>query len=71
MVKFKDGYEMLYKVSRNIEEVCHWLSKSSVQFQGHTAQKIANFILISVFPDDKSTFNLQMAMKRCAKLQGV
>ena len=40
---FNDGYEMMHKAWRNIEEEPYCFSKASIKFQGHTGQKIAYF----------------------------
>ena len=44
-------------------------SRSSVNFQGHTEQKIANFHLNWVFLDCNSSLISPMAMKWCTKLE--
>ena len=43
-------------------------SRSSVKFQVHTEQKIANFDLNWAFPDCNSSLNSPMALEWCTKL---
>ena len=45
-------------------------SRSSVKFRCHTGKQIANWILISEFPDDNLSSSSQMVMKWCIKLEG-
>ena len=42
-------------------------SRSSIKFQGHTGQKIADFDPKWAFPDCNSSLNSQMSMKLCTK----
>ena len=44
-------------------------SRSSVEFQGHTALKIVKFYPKWAFPDCNSSLNSPMAMKCCTKLE--
>ena len=60
---------MMHKAWSSIEEVPYCFSRSSVKFQGHTGQKIADFDLNWVFPDSNSSLNLLMAIKWCTKLE--
>ena len=46
---------MMHKAWCSTEEVPYCFSRSSVIFQGHTEQKIANFYLNWVFPDCNSS----------------
>ena len=64
-----DGYEMLHKAWCSIGEMpyCSW--SSSIKFQGHMRQKIADFYLNWAFPDCNSSVNSPMAMKCCTKLE--
>ena len=59
---------MMHRTLSNIEEVAYCFSRSSVKFQGHTGQKIADFDLNWPFPDCISSLNLPMALKCCTKL---
>ena len=44
-------------------------SRSSVKFEGHTAQKIVEFDPNSMFPDCNSSLNWPMGTKWCTKLE--
>ena len=46
-------------------------SRSSIKFQDHRGQKIANFDPNWAFPDCNSSLNSQMALKWCPKLNVV
>ena len=46
-----------------------FFSRSTVKFQGHTAQIIVNFDLNWVFPDCNTSWNSPMALKWCTKLE--
>ena len=59
--EYTDGYEMMHKAWSSIEEVPYCFSRSSVKFQGHTAQKIVEFDPNWAFPDCKSSLNSPMA----------
>ena len=48
---------MMHKAWSNIEEVSYCFSRSSINFQGHTGQKIANFYPNWVFPDCNFSLN--------------
>ena len=63
--EFTDIYEMMHKAWNSIEEVPYCFSRSSVKFQGHTGQKIADFDPNLGLPDCNSILNSQMAMKWC------
>ena len=39
-----DGYEMMHKAWSSIENVSYYFSRSYIKFQGHTGQKIVNFV---------------------------
>ena len=52
----------------SIEEVPYCLSMSSIKFQGHTGQKIANFDPNWAFLDCNSSLNSPMGLKWCTKL---
>ena len=54
---------MMHKAWRSIEEVPYRLSRSSVNFQGHAGQKIANFCPNWVFPDCNSSLNIPTGLK--------
>ena len=41
--EFTDGFEMMHKAWRRIEEVPYCFSRSSFKFQGHTEQKNRQF----------------------------
>ena len=45
----------------------YYLSRSSIKFQGHAGQKIANFYQSWAFPDCNSSLNLPMDLKWCTK----
>ena len=49
--KFTDGYEMVHHAWSSIVKVPCCFSRSSIKFQGHTGQKIADFYVNWVFPD--------------------
>ena len=55
--------EMMCKASCCLGEVPYYFSMSSVKFQGHTGQKIADFDPNWAFPDCYSSFNSPMAKK--------
>ena len=59
---------MMQKAWSSIEEVPYCFSRSSVKFQGHTGQKIADFDPNRAFLDCNSSFNSPMALKWCTKL---
>ena len=52
-----------------IQELPYYFSRSSVKFQGHIRQKIADFDPNWAFPDCNSSLNWLMALKWCAKLE--
>ena len=60
---------MMHEAGMGIEEVPYCFSMSSVKFQGHRTQKIANIDLIWAFPDCHSNLNLLMTTKWCIKLE--
>ena len=66
--EFTDGFEMIYKAWSSIEEVPYCLSRSSIKFQGHTRQKIANFDPNWAFLDCNCSLNAPMGLKWCTKL---
>ena len=67
--EYTKGYEMMHKAWSSIEEVLYCFSRSSVKFQGHTAQKIVEFDPNWSVPDCKSSLNSTMATKFCIKLE--
>ena len=46
--EFTDGFEMMHKAWCSIEEEAYYFFGSSIEFQGHTGWKIADFNPISV-----------------------
>ena len=60
---FTDGFEMMHKTWRGIEEVPYCFSRSSINFQGHAGKKVANFDPNGAFPDCNSNSNIPMALK--------
>ena len=56
---------MMHKAWSNIEGVSYCFLRSSVKFQGHTGQNIADFDPNWAFPDCNLSFNLPMAFKWC------
>ena len=54
-----------------IEEVLYCFSKSSIEFQCHTGQKITNFYPNWAFPDCNSSLTSPMDLKWCTKLDVV
>ena len=69
--EFTDGFEMIYKAWSSIKEVPYCFSRSSIKFQGHTGQKIANFDPNWAFLDCNASFNSPMGLKWCTKLDVV
>ena len=69
--EFTDGFEMIYKSRSSIEEVRYCISRSSIKFQGHTGQKIANFDPNWAFLDYNCSLNSLMGLKWCTKLDVV
>ena len=55
----------------SIEEVSYCFPRSSIKFQGHTGQNIANFDPNWAFPDNNSSLNSPMDLKWCTKLDVV
>ena len=49
--EFTDGYEMLHKVWNSTGEVPNCFPRSSIKFQGHTAQNITDFDPNWALPD--------------------
>ena len=66
--EFTYGHEMMRKSWCGLWEVPDCFSRSSVNFQGHTGQKFADFDPNWEFPDCISSFNSLMATKWCIKL---
>ena len=60
---------MKHKAWSSIEEVPYCFSRSSVKFQGHTKQKIADLDPNLALPDCYSILNSQMAITWCTKLE--
>ena len=69
--EFTDGFEMICKAWSSIEEVPYCLSRSSIKFQGHAGQKIANFDPNWGFLDCNYRLNSPMDLKWCTKLDVV
>ena len=65
--ELNDGYEMMHKAWSHLEEVPYFFSRSSVKFQGHTGQKIANFDPNWGFPDCNSSLKSLMDSKMMHK----
>ena len=66
-----NGYEMMHKAWSSIEEVPYCFLRSSVKFQGHIRQKIANFDPNWGFPDCNLSLNSPIDLKWCIKLDVV
>ena len=62
-------YKMMHKAWSSIEELLYCFSRSSAEFQGHTALKIVEFDPNWAFPDCNSSLNSPMATKWCTKLE--
>ena len=60
---------MMCKAWSRIEEVPYCFSRSSVKFQGHAGQKIADFDPNWAFPDCNFSLNSPMATNWCIKLE--
>ena len=69
--EFTHGYEMMHKAWCSIEEVPYCFPRSSIKFQGHTGQKIANFDPNWACLDCNSSLNSPMVLKWCTKLDVV
>ena len=69
--EFTHGFEMMHKAWCSIEEVPYCFPRSSIKFQCHRAQKIANFDLNWAFPDCNLSLNSPMALKWCTMLDVV
>ena len=67
-LEFTDDYEMMDNAWSKIEEVPYCFSKSSVKFQSHMGQKIADFDPKWACPDCNLSLNSPMAFKWCTKL---
>ena len=65
--EFTHGFEIIRKAWCSLEEVPYCFLRSSIEFQGHTGQKIANFDPNRAFPDCNFSFNSQMDLKWCTK----
>ena len=50
-LEFTHGFETMHKAWHIIEEVPYCISRSSIKFQGHMGQKMANFEPNWAFPD--------------------
>ena len=61
----------MHKAWSSIEEVPYCFSRSSVEFQGHTALKIVEFDPNWPFPDSNSSLNTPMAMKCWSSIEEV
>ena len=53
--EFTDGYEMMHKAWSSIWGVPYCFSRSSVKFQGHKGQKMADFDPNWAFPDSNKS----------------
>ena len=62
---------MMHKAWSYIEEEPYCFSRSSVKFQGHTGQKIADFEPNWAFPECISILNSQMMHKAWSSLEVV
>ena len=62
---------MMHKAWCSMEEVLYCFSRSYINFQSPTGQKIANFDPNWVFPDGNSSLKMPMALKCCTKLNVV
>ena len=58
-----DACEMMHKAWSNTEEVPYCFPRSSIKFQGHTGQKIADFDPNWAFPDCNFSFNSPTDLK--------
>ena len=67
--EFTSGYKRMHKAWSSMEEVSYYFSRSSIKFQGHTGQKIANFDPNWAFPDCNFSFTSPAAMTWCIKLE--
>ena len=67
--EFTNGYKMMHKAWSSIEEVPYCFSRSSVEFQGHTALKIIELDPNWAFLDCNSSLISPMATKWCTKLE--
>ena len=59
---------MIYKAWSSIKEVPFCVSRSSIKFQGHTGQEIANFDPNWAFLDCNASFDSPVGLKWCTKL---
>ena len=66
-----NGYEMMHKAWSIIEDVPYSFSRSSVKFQGHTGQKIANFDQNWAFPEFEFTDGYEMMQKAWSSIEEV
>ena len=66
--EFTYGDKMTHKAWCCLEEVPYCFSRSSVKFQGHTGQKIADFDPNWAIPGCNSSLNSPMALKWSTKL---
>ena len=67
--EFINDNQMMHKAWCCLGEVPYYFSRSSVIFQGHTAEKIVEFDPNWAFPDCNSCLNSPMATKWCTKLE--
>ena len=67
--EFINGYKMMHKDWRRIEDAPYCFSRSYVKLQGHTALKIAEFNPNWAFQDYNSSLKSPMATKWCTKLE--
>ena len=66
--EFTDGFEMMHKAWCSREEVPFCFPRSSIKFQGHTGQKIADFDPNWACADCNFSFNSPVDLKLYTKL---
>ena len=69
--QFTDGFEMMHKAWCSIEEAPYCFPRSSIKFQGHKGQKIADFDPNWAFPECNFSLNSLMDLKWYTKLDVV
>ena len=67
--EFTDGYDMMHKAWTSKEKLPYCFSRSSVKFQGHTRQKIADFDPSWVSPDCNSSLYHQWLRNDAQRLK--
>ena len=68
---FTDGFKMMHTAWYSIEKMTYCFARSSIKFQHHTRQNIANLDPNWAFLDWNSGFNSPMNLKWCTKLDAV